>query len=67
MYVIFVIRILGEIIIAYRNNRERAETQATQRQEEDTSHDWGQSFLHNSNESSTKKEYVGVLAQIHIN
>jgi hypothetical protein len=58
---------LREIIIAYRTSRERAETQATQRQEEDTSHGWGQSFVHNSNESSMKKEYIGVLAQIHIN
>jgi hypothetical protein len=31
---------LGEIITAYRNNRERAETQATQYQEEDGSRYW---------------------------
>lgn len=40
--------------MAYRNNGERAETQATQRQDEDDSHDWIQRVFQNANVSSTK-------------
>jgi hypothetical protein len=46
---------LGGIIIAYRNNWERAETQATQHQEEGGSHDWIQRVFQNVNVSSTKE------------